>query len=181
MTDRLGRSSVLRVIHSGRKFDYVEMTYSLRGESLKRTCVRHPGAVVILPILDTPGGARVVMIRNYRFGPDRVLLELPAGGLEPGEDPAHTASRELIEEAGYEAARVEKLCEFFTSPGMSDELMHAYVARGLKEVGQRTEADEEISVIPMAPEAALRMVRTGEVVDGKTILLLLRARDAGMI
>ena len=95
------------------------------GGSAIREVVVHPGAVVVLPFLDD---GRVVMIRNRRFAVDETLWELCAGTLEPGEDPAVTAARELVEETGYEASSIEALTTFYTSPGICDERMYAFVA-----------------------------------------------------
>src|SRR5262245_13434730 len=91
--------------------------------------IEHPGAVAILPVLDD---GRVCLIRNYRVAVGRTLVEVPAGTLEAGEDPAATAARELAEETGYCAASVEKLREFTMSPGILNERMHLFLARGLQ-------------------------------------------------
>ena len=98
------------------------------GQQHVKDIVVHPGAVTILPLFDD---GRVCLIYNQRVAAGKTLIELPAGTLEPGEDPATTALRELAEETGYRAKRVEKLCEFFMSPGILTERMHVYVARGL--------------------------------------------------
>ena len=93
-----------------------------------REVVRHPGAVVILPLLDD---GRVCFVRNYRVAVGQTLIELPAGTLEPDEDPAETALRELAEETGYRAGRMEHLITFCMSPGILDEQMHLYLADGI--------------------------------------------------
>jgi len=145
------------------------------GQRHPRDLVEHPGAVVILPLVDeTPGQETVAMIRNRRFAVDDTLLELPAGTLEPApETPESCAKRELIEEAGYEAQRVELLCDFYTSPGFCDERMFAYLATGLGQVGQRLEANEQITVDVMPLGRVLDLARAGEVRDGKTLATLL--------
>ncbi len=143
------------------------------GRLVKRELVVHPGAVVVLPILDD---GRVVLIRNERFAVNENLIELPAGTLEPGEDPALCAARELIEETGYEAAKLRKLSQFWTMPGVCNELMHAFVATGLRHVGQALEATEQITVELVTMDDALAMVRRGEIHDAKTIATLLHHR-----
>lgn len=140
------------------------------GGTAMREVVVHPGAVVVLPVLDD---GRIVMIRNHRFAVDETLWELCAGTLEPGEEPAVTAGRELVEETGYSAASIEPLTTFYTSPGICDEIMYAYLARGLTEVGQQLEATEQIEVELLGREEIMRLVREGQVRDGKTIATLL--------
>jgi len=135
-----------------------------------RDTVQHPGAVTILPILDD---GRVCLIHNYRIAVDETLVELPAGTLEPGEDPAVTAARELIEETGYRAASVEKLSEFYMSPGILNERMHLYLARGLQEGPTAREAGEEIENLVVAWSDAMRMVLDGTIRDAKTLVGLL--------
>jgi ADP-ribose pyrophosphatase len=140
------------------------------GELYVREIVQHPGAVTILPLLDD---GRVCLIRNYRVAVDKTLVELPAGTLEPGEDPALTAGRELIEETGYRAASIEKLSEFYMSPGILNERMHLYLARGLQAGPAALEPGEQIEtwVVPWAE--AMRMTCDGSIQDAKTLVGLL--------
>ncbi len=157
---------------STRLFTVEHRVYTRPGrEPVARDVVVHPGAVVILPILDMH---RMVMIRNYRYTVEDELWELPAGTLEPNEEPIETARRELEEETGYRAARMRPLLEFFTSPGFLTERMHAFVATDLTVVGQRLQGAEQIvsEVIDVA-EVRDRLLR-GEFVDGKTIAVLSR-------
>jgi ADP-ribose pyrophosphatase len=132
--------------------------------------VQHPGAVAILPLLEDD---RVCLIRNYRVAVSKRLVELPAGTLEAGEDPAVTAGRELIEETGYRAATIEKLREFTMSPGILNERMHLYLARGLQ-LGERAlEPGEEIETLVVAWSDAMRMVFNGTIEDAKTLVGLM--------
>jgi len=123
---------------------------------------------------------RVLLIRQYRYAVGRDLVELPAGKLEPGESPKVCAARELEEETGYRAARIEPLCRFYSTAGATDELMHIFLATGLTPGVPRLESDERIEVIPTAWIDALAMVRRGEIVDGKTMLglLMMQAHQA---
>ncbi len=132
--------------------------------------VQHPGAVAILPLVDDD---HVCLIRNYRVAVDRTLVELPAGTLEPGEDPAATASRELIEETGYRAASIEKLRDFTMSPGILNERMHLYLARKLTAGEMALEAGEEIETLVVPWDEALRMVFDGSIEDAKTLVGLM--------
>lgn len=153
------------------KFTVERREYEIPERGLvQRELVVHPGAVVIVPLLS---GDTVVMIRNYRFAVDAELLELPAGTLEPGEGPLACAAREVEEETGYRAGRIEPLCEFYTSPGFIDERMHAFVASELIPVGQKLDETEQIRVQPMPLADALAACTDGRIVDGKTIAALL--------
>ncbi len=167
------------LLHKGRKFDFEILEFpGSDGSLLRREVVRHPGAVVILPILDD---GQIVLIRNHRPSLDRPLFELPAGTLEPPEAPEACAARELIEETGYKAATIQPLGRFYTSPGLSDELMWAFVASGLTHVGQRLEPDERLTVHPFPAAAVLGMIDSGDLVDGKSMLTLLWAARRGLI
>jgi ADP-ribose pyrophosphatase len=138
-------------------------------EHVKDT-IEHPGAVTILPIFDD---LRVCLIRNRRVAVGKTLVELPAGTLEPGEDPRHTAARELIEETGYRAASIEKLREFYLSPGILNERMHLYVARGLQPGNTALEPGEHIETLIVDWSEAMRMAFDGTIEDAKTLIGLL--------
>jgi ADP-ribose pyrophosphatase len=136
------------------------------------TCaaVEHPGAVVILPIL--PEG-KICLIRNHRLTVGATILELPAGTREENETPLETAKRELAEETGYRGNHFEKLAEFFTSPGIVNECMHAFVATDLTAGSPAREANEEIENYIVTWDEALEMVAQGTIQDGKTLVTLL--------
>lgn len=158
------------VLLQTRKFTVQRLEYDVPGQGMvRRELVVHPGAVTILPLLDPE---TVVMIRNYRFSVGAELLELPAGTLEPPEPPAECAARELEEETGYLAAHIERLCEFCTSPGFTDERMHVFVATGLTPTKQRLEATEQIRVEVMPLRDALAATADGRIIDAKTIASL---------
>lgn len=155
------------------------MTLGLpNGQMQTRGIVRHRGAVIILPLL---ADGRVVLIRNSRWVVGQSLVELPAGGLEAGEEPAAAALRECAEESGFTPEAVEHLGDFYTSPGFSDERMYAFVARGLEPGGQRLEPDEAIVVCPVQGSEALGMIDRGEIIDAKTIVTLLLAARRGLL
>lgn len=167
------------LIHRGRKFNF-EVVEFVNGsdQPLKREVVRHPGSVVILPVLSD---GRVCLIRNWRASVETELLELPAGTLEEHEEPQACARRELIEETGYEGQTWIRLGEFHTSPGLSDERMTAFLARGLRHVGQRLEEDERVTVEPMPMEEAFGLIESGRLADAKSMLTLLWARARGLV
>lgn len=167
------------VLCKGRRFDFERVVYAAPGgERIEREVVRHPGAVVVVPLLDD---GRIVLIRNRRYAVGTTLWELPAGTLEAGEEPARCAARELTEETGFRARTVDPLGSFYTTPGLTDELMHAYCARGLTEVGQALEPGEEIEVHPVPRADAIRMLDDGDLIDAKSMLALLIAQRRGFL
>lgn len=170
------------LIHRGVRFDLELVTVAgAGGTAIRREVIRHPGAVVILPILEDAGANQIVFIRNERIAVGRTLWELPAGTLEPMEKPEECAARELAEETGFEAATLAPLGRFHTAPGITDELMHAFVATGLRPVGQKLQADERLTVHPVGVDEAMRMVDSGELMDGKSLVALLVAERRGII
>lgn len=163
----------------GRTFDFVGIKgRTADGAQIDRQMVRHPGAVVIVPLLDSGG---LVMIRNLRAASRGWLLEFPAGTMEPPEPADQCAGRELIEEGGYRATKLVSLGWFYTTPGLTDERMHAFVATGLTHVGQELQADERIVVEHVPVAEALRMADSGELLDGKSIVALLLAHRRGLL
>ena len=139
------------------------------GGVVSREVVVHPGAVAVLPLLDDE---RLVLIRNYRYTIGKELLELPAGTLEADETPEQCALRELEEETGYRAARLEPLCEFYTTPGICTERMRVFLGTGLTATQQRLQGSERIRVAVTALDEARRMLCEGRIEDGKTIAAL---------
>lgn len=131
--------------------------------------VQHPGAAAIVPI-DEHG--RILMVRQHRQALDDNLLELPAGKLEPDEDPWIAARRELMEETGFACSHLELLVSYYTSPGFTDERIHVFEARGLQAAGPPpgTDDDEPIAIEWLEGEQVLEAIQDGRIVDGKTIL-----------
>lgn len=154
------------------RFRVIRQRYRTQdGAEHERETVVHPGAVTIIPLLDD---RRVCLIRNFRPSVGQTLIELPAGTLNPGEEPMETARRELQEETGYLADAFEWLCEFFMSPGILSERMVVYVARGLHPGATRLDAGEQIEPLIVTWDEALRMVDDRRIQDAKTIAALLR-------
>ena len=137
------------------------------GQLYQREVVRHPGAVVLLPILDD---GRVVMIENTRPTVGETLLELPAGTREPEEEAVVTASRELIEETGYRAGKLELIHEFYSAPGICDELMHLYRATELVAGEPNREATESIVNRIATRDEIRQWIAAGSVRDAKTLV-----------
>ena len=140
------------------------------GSKHAREVVVHPGAVVILPMLDDE---TILLIRTRRYAIHETILELPAGTLEKGEAPMNCAGRELLEETGYLATKLVHLSSFYSSPGILSEKLHAFAATGLEKQEQSLEEGEEIEVEPTPLADAIEMIRDGLIVDGKTIATLL--------
>jgi ADP-ribose pyrophosphatase len=162
----------MRELFRGSRFDVYQIELAPRTPGKppqQRELIVHPGAVVVLPMLDD----QVVMIRNQRWAVNQELWELPAGTLEPPEPPDACASRELIEETGYKAGHIEPLAEFYSSPGFCSELLHTFLATDLTHVGQQLEETEKITVELLPFDRVLEMVKSNQIRDGKTMAALL--------
>ena len=137
--------------------------------------IRHSGASAVLPFLGDPEGEdpTILLIRQYRYAADGFIYEIPAGRLEPGEPPEQCAVRELREETGCTAAKMEHLYTMYTTPGFTDERIHLFAATGLERGESALEQDEFVEVVPTAMSAALRLIRDGTINDAKTALSIL--------
>ena len=139
--------------------------------------IRHSGASAVVPFMSDPQGddPQLLLIRQYRYAAERYLYEIPAGRLDPGESPLECAVRELLEETGCTAARVEPLITMYTTPGFTDERIHLFMATGLSLGESRREPDEFIEVVTYPLSEVLQMIERGEIVDGKTLVAILFA------
>ena len=140
------------------------------GRVVVREVVEQPGAVAVLAC---PDPDRVLLVRQYRYAVGAALLELPAGKLEPGEDPAAAALRELREETGYAAASVRALSRFYTTPGFTSEVMHLFAAEGLTPGEQEPDEDELIACEAHTRDEVRALIAGGGVADAKTLVGLL--------
>ena len=167
------------VIYKGILIDLHRVTVELPdGSHTMREAVQHPGAVAIVPLL---GADQVVLVRQYRTAARRILLEIPAGTLEPGEDPEQAAIRELQEEIGYKPGKLERLGREYTAPGYTTELIYLYVATELIPSRLDGDVDEFIEVVTLPLADVLAQIERGEIEDGKTLAgLLLAARKLGV-
>ena len=154
-------------IFRGRAFDVTVDTIREGDKTYDRDVVHHPGSAVIIPIFED---ATIGLVRQYRHPAVRYLLEAPAGTLNPGEVPEQGAARELEEDLGVVAGRLEKLTEFFVSPGFCEEKMWVYLAVDLRETKQQLEEDEIVEIVRIPFSQALAMITTGEIEDAKTII-----------
>lgn len=147
------------------------------GSTGEMEIIRHSGAAAILPFVSDPAGEdpQIVLLRQYRYAADGYLYEVPAGKLEEGETPAQCAARELREETGCSAQRIEPMFSFLTTPGFTDEVIHSFMATGLTTGDKQLDADEFSEVVPMKLSQALKMIQTNEIRDAKTALIILYA------
>jgi 8-oxo-dGTP pyrophosphatase MutT (NUDIX family) len=137
------------------------------GDQREREIVEHPGAVAVVPVLDD---GRIVLVRQHRPAVGRSMLELPAGTIEPDEDVAKTAARELEEETGYHGGSLRYLVRFYVSPGWCNEELVVFVADGIVAGDQSPEDDEEIETETVEPQAIPGLIRAGEIADAKTMV-----------
>jgi len=169
-----------RLLFTASRFRVVERKQPTPdGRTVTRQVVLHPGAVVIVPMVDA---SHVCLIRNERVAVGKTLVELPAGTLEPPEPPSECALRELREETGYAAAQWHELPGFYMSPGILCERMNVFVAEGLTAGDPARETGEQIDNLVVRWDDALAMIDRGEIEDAKTVAALLawdRRRIAG--
>jgi ADP-ribose pyrophosphatase len=159
------------IVYTGRRVSVaVDTVTAPNGTTIRRDCILHPGAVVILPVLDAE---RVVLLRNQRWVVGETLWEVPAGTREPNEPLELCAKRELAEETGYTAAAWTYLGYLYASPGVMNEQLHLFVAEQLTPGPMALEADEELEPVTVRLDEAVRMCLTGEIKDAKTITSLL--------
>jgi ADP-ribose pyrophosphatase len=170
----MAESKVLKqeiVFNGGHVKVRVDRVIEPAGHEATREIVVHSGAVCIVA---KPSDAEVLLVRQYRHATGGELLEIPAGGLDPGEDPLDAARRELEEETGYRAANIVQRAAFWTTPGFTTEYMWLYEATNLTRTQINPDEDEVIEVDVVKVEDALRMIDDGRIQDAKTILGLLR-------
>src|SRR5690349_13427281 len=159
-------------VFDGRVFKVTVDTVSEGDLTYQRDVVHHPGSAVIVPVHDD---GTVELVRQYRHPAVRYLLEVPAGTLNDGERPEAGAARELQEELGLVAARLEKLSEFFVSPGFLEEKMWVFLATDFSEGQQQLDDDEFLDIVRLPLAEALEMITSGEIQDAKTIIGLMLA------
>lgn len=167
-----------RRVYSGRVINLdIDTVRFPNGSTGELEIIRHSGASAVVPFLGDPAGddPQILLLKQYRYAAEGFLYEIPAGRLDPGEEPIDCARRELMEETGCEAERVEHLYSFYTTPGFTDERIHAFMAVGLKRGDSRHETDEFITVETMTLSHALGLIQKGQIKDAKTALAILYA------
>ena len=161
------------VIFHGRVFDTIVKTVSLPdGRTAKREIVLHHGGACVLPIDDD---LNCYMVRQFRSPFEELLLEVPAGKLEPGEEPLSCATRELLEETGFEASEITSFGGMIASPGYDSEVIWLFMARGLKQKGQKLDEGEFLNVENIPLLELFKLAEDGKISDSKTQLCIYKA------
>ncbi len=167
--DHLLEKTISReVLFEGKIIDlHIEEVELPNGHTSKRELIKHPGAVAILALTDDD---KLVMVQQYRKALEKVIVEIPAGKLEKGELPEVTAKRELEEETGYDCETLTPLISFYTSPGFADELVHLFIAKGLKKIENPAGLDEDefVDVLEITLDEALELLKENKIYDAKT-------------
>lgn len=158
-----------KTVYEGRVVDLVVDQVEIAGRKAVREVVRHPGGVVILGVMDD---GRIPFVRQHRYPMDRVLLELPAGKIDPDEAPEISASREMEEETGFRPREIQLVSTFYSSPGFCDELLYMYYAPSLIRTAPNRDHDEHLELLLLSLEESLELASKGEILDGKTLTAL---------
>lgn len=165
-------------VYKGPIFDIVQYTVEAENGLAKRDVLQHNGAVIIIAIKED---GKIIMEKQFRKPFDAVLYELPAGKIDPGEDPEAAALRELKEETGYKAGSIEHLMTYYPTCGYSTEILYIYVCRELEKGETDLDPGESVDVIEFSAEELVDMVMKNEIKDSKAIIGVLYARQAGII
>jgi ADP-ribose pyrophosphatase len=138
------------------------------GKTSTRELIKHPGAVAVIALT---ADNKLVMVEQYRKALERTLIEIPAGKLEPGEEPEKTAIRELEEETGYTCEKMEHVISFYTSPGFADEIVHVFLAKKLRKLDTKKELDEDefVELLEVTLEEAEQLIEGRRIYDAKTV------------
>lgn len=161
-------------LHQGKIIRLIREVLMANGRTMVRDTIKHPGAVVVVPLLDD---GRIVFVRQYRRAVERWLLELPAGTLDHRELPHRCAKRELEEETGWTATRFRRIAQYYAAPGFVSEQMTMFLATGLSRVPTHPEPDELVRPVILSLRGALAKIQSGAICDAKTIIGLLLVRD----
>ena len=157
-------------VYKGYCFDAVEdQVIWPNGKELSRSLIMHPGISVMVPILEVN---RIILLKQYRYGAGRVLWEVPAGTISPGETPLQCAKREIVEETGFKASRWKKLTSCYTSPGYNTEVIHCFAASQLCESQASPEEDEVLESKVIAVQEVKNMIKEGKIQDAKSLVAL---------
>jgi ADP-ribose pyrophosphatase len=149
---------------------YTDQVILPNGKITTREYIHHPGAIAAVPILDD---GRIVLVKQFRYPTGKVILEIPAGKLEKGENPDDCVRRELTEEIGFEPEQLTYLSSIWTTPGFTDEIIHLYLAKGLKPLRRQMDSDEFLDVVIMNKKEVFEHLDTDSLIDGKTALALM--------
>ena len=158
------------IVYKGKYLEYhLDHVILPNGKTSTREYLHHPGAIGAVPLLDS---GEIIMVKQFRYPTQSVILEIPAGKLEEGEDPVECVRRELMEEIGYEPQKIVHLASVWTTPGFTDEIIHLYLATELRENRAEMDPDEFLELVALKKADLLELLNSGAVVDGKTLLAI---------
>jgi ADP-ribose diphosphatase len=164
----MANSTGIRNIYNGKVITLNIDTVTLpNGVTVDLEVVRHPGAAAVVPLKEN---GTVVLIKQFRHAAGGFIYEIPAGKLHSGEDPKDCAARELEEEIGYQAGKLDLLSSIFTAPGFTDEVIHVYKATGLTKGRQQLDRDEVLEIVEVSLQEAIEMIDKGTIRDAKTMV-----------
>lgn len=167
LTEHIEKTLSVKRLYEGKIINVRVDTVSLPGgRTATREVVEHAGAVGVVPVNEQ---GEILLVRQYRYAAGKTLLEIPAGKLEPDEDPLACARRELLEETGFAASSIERLISFYSTPGFTNEILHLFLATGLTQKEQNLDKDEDIDVVPVPFEQAINLIWSGEICDAKSV------------
>ena len=152
-------------VYKGKEISLKVVDWELKRKKLKKEVVVFPDTVGILPFLKKD---RIILVKQYRFPSGKELWEIPAGKIDKNETPTRAAKRELKEETGFDAKRMEKMAAFYPTPGYSTEFIHLFKASSLKKGKQRLDGDEVIKIKVFSLKEALKMIKEKRIIDAKT-------------
>lgn len=138
-----------------------------------REWIKHPGACAVVPVFED---GTIMLLKQFRYPPRKIFIEVPAGKIDPGEDPVRTAERELLEESGVVCEHIIKTGCFYPAIGYADEIIHTYVAWGLAIKEQNVDEDEFLQPFRISYQKAIEMIASGEITDAKTISALIQTK-----
>lgn len=159
-------------IYNGKIIKIYKDLVKLKNNKSIREKIIHPGSVVIFPVLNKKT-KNIIFIKQYRYAINKYIFELPAGTLKKGETPANCAKRELEEETGYISKNLKRISVFYPSPGIINEKMHLFIASDLIPSIQKPDEDEQIQIVKIRLNTSLKMIKTGKIIDAKTIIGIL--------
>lgn len=166
------------IVFKGRVFEVRKDSIAEDGIQYDREVITHNGSAVIVPVFDDN---TIALVKQYRHAAGKFLLEVPAGSLDVDEEPEIGAARELEEEIGVVAEKLEQISEFYVSPGFLAEKMFVFLATGLTETAQNLDPDEIVVVRRLSFETAGEMIQNGQIEDAKTIIgITLAAKSLGI-
>jgi len=165
-----------KTIYKGRRIDLIKSEIMINGRKSIREIIVHPGSAVMIPVLDVKKKT-IILLRQYRYGAGKWMIELPAGTRDKGESALKCALREIVEETGYKAGSMKRLACFMPSPGMMTEKMDLFIASALTKAYLSPDFDEQIAVFTTSLDKAVKMVFSGKIIDAKTIAGVLMLKE----